>query len=297
MKKFLCLCFSLFITASLCLIFVSCKSQSSNDKIRLYDISTKSIKELNFEDYIAGVTAAEIDESFAESAIEAQSVLARTFALYFLKNLKSKYSGADISNDITEAQAYSSNIPEKIKNCCNNTKGKIITFNNEVILPYYCSNCAGKNSLPSDIFTGNTISYYETVDTLENDENSQNYNWSCSLSKAQILSSMQKLNKNLASVNSFNIGQKDNSNRAKTFIISGVEVNSNDFRISVGSTILKSCLITNITVNKDDIFITGKGYGHGVGLSQWGANILANNNYNFVKIIYYYFKNCQISDV
>lgn len=296
MKNFYVL-FSLLFIFSINLIFVSCKEKTSTDTIKLYDISSKTIKEINFEDYVAGVTSAEIDESFAESAIESQSILARTFALYFLKNLKSKYSVADISNDITEAQAYTSNIPEKIRKCCNNTKGKILTYNSKVIMPYYCSNCAGKNSLPSDIFNGNTIDYYTTVDTLETDENSQNYSWNCTISKAQILSSMKKLNKNLASVNSFSIGEKDNSGRAKTFLISGVEINSNDFRLSVGSTILKSCYITDIKINKDDILITGKGYGHGVGLSQWGANILANNNYNFVKIINYYFKNCQISEV
>ena len=122
------------------------------------------------------MTAAEIDESFAESAIEAQSIVARTFAIWFVQNKKSKYTGADISNDITEAQSYTSKIPEKIKTAYNNTKGKILTYNGEIILPYYCSNAGGKTSLPSDIF-GTKLEYYHSVDSYEDNDNSKNFYW------------------------------------------------------------------------------------------------------------------------
>ena len=287
---------SFLILPVFCFFFMFIIAGCSNTQINMYDVQTNSIISLSLEEYVAGVTAAEIDESFAESAIEAQSIVARTFAIWFVQNKKSKYAGADISNDITEAQAYTSKIPEKIKTACNNTKGKILTYNGEIILPYYCSNAGGKTSLPSDVFD-TKLEYYHSVDSYEDNDNSKNFYWQAKIEKSTILYAMQKLGKNLASINTFEIGRKDDSNRALTFIIGGQEVNANDFRLTVGSTIMKSCLITKIAVNNSSITLEGKGYGHGVGLSQYGANILANNNKDYNNILLYFFKNCKIEDL
>ena len=258
---------------------------------------------LDIEEYVAGVTAAEIDESFAQSAIEAQSVLARTFALWFLANKKSKYDGADISNDITEAQAYTSNIPEKISTACKNTKGKILTFNGQIILPYYCSNAGGKTSLPENVF-GVKYEYYDEVDSKETETNSKNYFWQAEVEKSALLYAMQTLGKNVASANTFSVSKKDDSGRALTFSVGGTEVDANKLRLAIGSTIFKSCLITKITIKNSSILFEGKsilfegkGYGHGVGMSQYGANILASENLDYNNILLYFFKNCQIENI
>jgi len=269
----------------------------SQNKIKLYDINTNQIKTLSLEDYVAGVTAAEIDTSFSTQAIAAQSVIARTFALWFKNNNLCKYEGADISNDITEAQAYTSEIPENIKKISNSTKGQVLKYNNQLFLPYYCSNCGGKSSLASDVFSGNTSTYTSAVKTQETPDNSKNYYWTSTIEKSTILHAMQKLNKSVASINSFSVGKTDESNRALTFIIGGIEVNANDFRLAVGSTIFKSCKITNITINTESITFSGLGYGHGVGLSQWGANIMGSSNISYNNILLYYYKNCQIDKI
>lgn len=292
MKKLCLSVLSIVFILSISCIFVSCKK----DIIKLYDISSEKILNLKLEDYVAGVTAAEIDESFAESAIEAQSVLARTYTLWFLSNKTSKYSGADISNDISEAQAYKSEIPEKIKKACANTKGKVLTFEGNIILPYYCSNAGGLTSLPKDVF-GVDLPYYQSVNSKETNENSKNYFWQAQIEKSAILFAMQKLGKNLASVSSFSVGEKDDSGRAKTFFVGGTEVKANDLRIAIGSTIMKSCYITNITITNSAVLLEGKGYGHGVGFSQYGANILANENRDYNNILLYFFKNCQIENI
>ena len=284
----------LIIMLTLTIPITSCSRE--NQKIKLYDINSQKIIELNFEDYIAGVTAAEIDPSFTKSAIEAQSIVARTFAIWFLKNKTSKYPGANISNDITEAQAYTNDIPETIKEYSLSTAGKVLTLNSEIFLPYFCSNSGGKTSLPQDVF-GEKINGYYSVESPETEDNSKNYSWSAEIEKSEILFVMKKLGKNLASVNSFSVGQKDSASRAKTFIVGGIEVSANDFRILIGSTILKSCLITKITISNSSIIFQGKGYGHGVGLSQWGANVLASKNYDYSQILKYYFKDCEIEKI
>lgn len=282
----------LFILAILIcpMFFCGC----SNQKIKLYDIQTQEILTLSLEDYVAGVTAAEIDTSFSNAAIASQSVLARTFALWFIGNSKSKYDGADISNDITEAQAYTSNIPDKIQDICKTTKGQVLKFNGELFLPYYCSNCGGKSSLAEDVFSGNNTAYTSSVSSLETNENSQNFQWEATIEKSSILYATSKLGISLASVSSFEKGKQDASGRCLSFIIAGKEVNANDFRLSIGSTILKSCKIDDISISTSSITFSGTGYGHGVGLSQWGANILATQNKTYKEILEYFYPKCKL---
>lgn len=263
----------------------------------MYDVSSKKIIKLKLEDYVAGVATAEMGESFATSAIEAQSVIARTYAMWFKNNNKSKYEGADISNDITEAQAYTDKIPQKVKDACNRTKGQVLKYQNNLILPYYCANCGGRNSLATDVFINNKSDYLVSVEGLETAENSQNYNWTTTIEKSTILYAMQNLGKNLASVNSFKIGSLDQAGRALTFVVGGITVNANAFRLAAGSTLIKSCKITDIKVNTSNVVLSGVGYGHGVGLSQWGANILANQNKSYKDILMYYFSKCQITKI
>lgn len=296
MKKFFILPLAIFLPAILlCSVtFTGCKGQT---KIKMYNITTAKVETLKLEDYVAGATAAEMDDSFALSALETQAVLCRTYAIYFKQNNLSKYKGADISNDITEAQAYSDKVTSKIKQAVKNTEGKIITDQRgKPILPYYCSNCGGKNSLAETVL-GAKADYINQVETGETEQNSKNFSWQASISKSDILYAVRSLGGNLASVNSFKINSADSAGRALEFNIGGTIVNANKFRLAVGSTMLKSCLITNIDVSNNSVTFTGLGYGHGVGLSQNGANILAQSNYTWQKIIGYYFKDVNITKV
>lgn len=278
-----------------CPIFVN--GCTKNKTIKLYDISTNQIKTLALEDYVAGVTSAEIDSSFSTEAIASQSIIARTFAMWFITNSKSKYDGADISNDITEAQAYTSDIPDKIREICKSTKGKVLKVDGEYFLPYYCSNCGGKTSLAQNVFEGNQTNYTSSVESFETSQNSKNYQWQATIEKSTILQAMQTLNRNLASVNSFEKGQIDTSGRCITLKIGGIEVNANSFRIAVGSTLMKSCLLTDVTVQSSAIVLSGVGYGHGVGLSQWGANIMATNNKTHKEILLHFYPNSELSKI
>ncbi len=275
-----------------CIYFVGCKS----DTIKMYNTNTGKIEKLKLEDYVAGVCTAEMGESFAVSAIEAQSVIARSYALWFKNNSKSKYPGADISNDITEAQAYTSEVPQKVKDACKRTKGKVLKYNNNIILPYYCANCGGNSSLATDVFINNTSDYLSSVETFETSENSKNYTWTASLLKSEILFAMQKLGKNLSNVNTFKVGKVDDAGRALTFVIGGITVNANQFRLNIGSTIVKSCKISDIQILTDKINISGVGYGHGVGFSQWGANVMANNNKTYDQILNHFFPKCKLAE-
>lgn len=266
--------------------------------LKLYDTSTKSISEITLEDYLVGVVAGEIHNDWPIEAIKAQAILARSYTLYYLKNYKSKYAGADISNDVTEAQAYNTErINDNIKKAVADTKGLIVSCDGEPVEAWFHSNSGGvtttaKNGLN---FMGEE-NYTKSVTSPENKNNSQDYEWNCTFKKSEVLSALRAMGVSVSSINSFAVGEKDSSGRATTFKVGGAEISANTFRIKIGSTKLKSTLINNIIVSSNSIYFAGRGYGHGVGLSQWGAKILADEGKTAEEIIKHYFNNVSVQE-
>ena len=84
-------------------------------------------------------------------------------------------------------------------------------------------------------------------------------------------------------------GERGESGRAKTLKINGSEVSAPSFRINIGANRLKSTLIREITVDGDEVSFAGSGFGHGVGMSQWGAYGLAEQGKSAEQIVEYYF--------
>ena len=251
---------------------------------------------MGFNDYIAGVVFAEIGEDAPKEALKAQSVLARTFALNFIKNNKSKYENADISNDITEAQAFKKTNSEKIYNAVKETNNIVVKCKNEYINPLFFANSGGVTASVNEglNLSDENYEYIKSVQSPENQTNSNSFSFYCTLSKNQILNATRNMGITLANVSSFKKGEIGESGRCKTFIIGGKEVDANTFRLQVGSTILKSTLIDTISVSSSSVTIKGKGYGHGVGLSQEGAIILANEGKNYRDILNFYFDKISI---
>ena len=290
-----------FLIISLAIIstgafFCSCKQNSEPKTINMYNTCTNKIEKLDFNTYLAGVVNAEIGENAPEEALKTQAVLARTFALNFLKNNKSKYENANISNDILEAQAYKANSSSKIKKAVKDTSKIVIKCNNQYINPLFFANSGGVTANANEGLNLNqeNYPYIKSIKSPETNENSSSFSWTATISKNQILNATRNMGLSLANVSSFYKGEIGESGRCKTFIIGGKEVDANTFRIQVGSKVLKSTLIKNITVSNSSVTFTGNGYGHGVGVSQEGAIVLANQGKSFRDILNYYFSNIEI---
>lgn len=282
------------------IIFISCKNEENDNIIKLYNIDNKSIEEINFESYIEGVVAGEIQNTAPLEALKAQAILARSFTAYFIENNKSKYDSADISNDITEAQAYNKEyINDNIKKAVRETKGIVLTHNDNYINTWFHSNSGGQTtSLREGLsYLGEEPSYIKTVSTTENENNTKNYKWSATFTKSEILNSLRNMGVSVSTINSFEKGEIGNSGRCLTFNIGGKYVNANTFRLNIGSTKLKSTLIENITVSDDSVSFSGKGYGHGVGLSQEYAVVLANEGKDYKEIIKTFYKDIEFKNI
>lgn len=296
MKKIL----SFFFIFSLIFIFTGCNNNqtaSGKNLLSVYNVDSKSIEKIDMEEYIEGVVAGEIYNDWNIEAIKAQAVLARTFAVHFMNNNKSKYNGADISTDINEAQAYNKSlINDKIRQAVRETSGIVITYQNKTIYPYFHSNSGGITALASTGLSVNNLGYIKSVSSPETSFNSKNYSWTTTLSKSDVLSAMKKINLSLTNVSSIQKGEESN-NRLLTIIVGGKKVSANLFRKAVGTTIIKSTYITSIKYNGNQFVFSGKGYGHGVGLSQWGAQIMANSGKTYKEIISYYFNDIKFTNI
>jgi len=293
--------FSLILILTPLLFFISCKKDNvETKKIKLYNTTTKNVETLNLENYIEGVVAGEIQNNAPLETLKAQAVLARSFTMYFLNNNKSKYDNADISTDITEAQAYNKeNINDNIKKAVKETKGIVLTSNNEYINTWFHSNSGGETTT-AKIGLGlldEEPNYLKQIKTTENDSNTNNYSWKATFTKSEVLNTLRTLGINVATISSFNKGDLSSDGRCLNFNIGGKIVNANSFRLNIGSTKMKSTLIENITVTDNSVTFTGKGYGHGVGLSQEYSIVLAKQGLNYKEIIETFYKNIDYKNI
>ena len=93
------------------------------------------------------------------------------------------------------------------------------------------------------------------------------------------------------------ISQRGESGRAVTLEIDGQSVNATDLRLALGSTKMRSTLLTSLKIENGKVHMAGKGYGHGVGMSQWGAYGMAQEDKSAEQIIKHYFQKVEIAQI
>ena len=268
--------------------------------LSVYNTSLKKIVKMPLEEYLQGVVAGEMFNTWNDEALKAQAILARTYTMHFIENNKSKYEGADISTDISEAQAYdASAINAKIKNAVNSTKGLVLKCDGEFIKAWFHANSGGKTTTAKVGlgYRDDEPKYIKSVWSPETEENSKNYSWTATMKKTDILNALRKMGISVSNISSFSVGEKSQDGRAITLKIGSKEVSASTFRINYGSTIMKSCWITSVKVGSSSVVISGRGYGHGVGMSQWGAQVLAEKGKTAKEILFTYFDNVELTSI
>lgn len=262
--------------------------------INVKNNDTEEVEQKDLEEYVLGVVAAEMPASFSYEALKAQAIAARTYAVYKMKNTKEEYDViADVSNQayITEEQMKEkwqqefSTYYEKIKKAVKETEKEIMYYNGEVIESFYFAMSNGKTENVSAVF-GESLPYLISVESKWDNETIKNYEVNTQLSTAEFCN---KLN---ISCNSIVINNQiyDDTGRTKEITINEKQFSGTDVRKLLG---LRSTDFT-IEINGEIINIKTKGYGHGVGMSQYGANGMAKEGYDCYEILKYYYKDIEI---
>ncbi len=251
-----------------------------------------SINEINLEDYLIGVLGGEMPVSFPLEALKAQAVASRTYVLYQKEHNTKEY---DVLNTTTNQvykdqeqlkqvwnENYDQNIA-KIKQAIEQTKGEIMVYNDEIIDALFFSTAPGYTENSEDVFSS-SMPYLRSVESNW-DKNAPNYESTKSFSLEEF--------KNLLGLNSVSnivVGELSNTGRTKTLIIDNVTLKANDIRnkLSLRSTYF------DYDIKDNTITFTTYGYGHGVGMSQYGAKYMAEEGYSYQEILNHYYTDIKI---
>lgn len=287
---------------------------SNEIKVKVYRDKTKKIEEMNLEDYIKGVVASEMPAEFHIEALKAQSVAARTYAVTHIKSLGgygcSKDKNADLC-DTVHCQAFMNKGDRmaawpkdkgdyywsKIEEAVNSTKGQVLKYNGEVIKgAYYFAISSGKTEDAKEAFSS-ALPYLKSVES-PGEEVAPKYKSTSVYSYSTLASNINKyFGKNIVSSSnlktSIKIKSKTEAGGVKELQIGSKILKGSQFRTMLG---LNSTHFT-INFNKNDIKIVCTGYGHGVGMSQWGANIYAKSGKSYNEILTHYYQGVKIEQI
>lgn len=260
-------------------------TNSSVSEITVYR-SNGSVINLNMTDYLIGVVSSEMPASFNLEALKAQSVLARTYAL------KAKQTGKKLT-DTVNTQSYIdidqmknkwgnsfNTYYNKIKNAVENTNGEYLSYNGNYIEALYHSTNNGKTESSLDVF-GNYYPYLISVSS-EYDKNASSYLRTISMPLDTI---SNKLGLSLNNDSVISILSYTDGGNIKEININGNNFSGKKVRELLG---LRSADF-DISISDNNVNITTRGYGHGVGMSQYGANGMANAGYGYKDILSHYY--------
>ena len=267
-------------------------------QLTVYDVDSQSYRQMDMETYVCGVLAGEMRNDWPMEALKAQAILARTYALKFMQDKKSQYSGADISTDIQEAQAYvADNINQRIEKAVEETRGQVLSYEGELPIAWFHAHSGGKTELARAGLDYDKEEPGYTQSVLSSDSAKAPTtvkSWTCQFTAEEVGQAAADAGVRTGVVKTIEVGERGSSGRATTLIINGKEVSAPALRLALDSTRLKSTLLTQVKVEGDTVTFSGKGYGHGVGMSQWGAYAMAEEGQNAQDIIGHYFKDVQV---
>lgn len=273
--------------------------QGSEPEITVYMHETNEKKKMKMEEYVAGVVAGEMKADWPIEALAAQAILARTFTVQAIEEKGGVPDrGTQASTDIKEFQAYNAKeINDNVKRAVEMTRGMVITYQGKPINSWFHASAGGITAMAKEglDYKKDEPPYIKSVQSPDDLAPADVQNWTVSFTKKEIMDVLAKQGKTVSSINSFAIGDKGPSGRATTFVINGdMRVSAPEVRIGLSSTKLKSLLLDKVEVMGDNVSFTGKGYGHGVGMSQWGANKMAKDGKKPEEIVGFYFKDVTI---
>jgi stage II sporulation protein D len=262
--------------------------------ILLYHDTLRLINELDLEEYLKGVVPVELSPTWHPEALKAQAIIARTYALH----QRQANPGREYDLLATTAdQVYGGRGKEQPSSnqAVDETRGLVLTFEGELILSAYHSTSAGPTEDAAEVW-GMDLPYLKGV-SCPFDQASPYYQWNKSFRMEAVQESFSKAGYaigTIASVTPFRWTAAGRISRIRVLHSQGeLIVKAEDLRRVLGYTELPS---TRFRIGKigREMQIQGNGYGHGVGLCQWGAKEMAEMGYSYDKILKYYYPGVRL---
>lgn len=253
---------------------------------------------LNVEEYLMGVVPNEMSPSWNIEALKAQAVAARSFA--YSNYSKFTPYGFNLTPD-TRSQMYKgyNSENERSNQAVAQTKGVVGYYNGKIAQLIYNASSGGRTESSANVWGGN-IPYL----VAQNDPYSVNnpyQNWTFSMTGTEIENLMRARGKNIGKLVGIRLDEVSPSGYILKITFLGDKSNvtyyKDNIRASLGYSKLKS-LYFNVSATYNNTYIfTGNGYGHGVGMSQYGAKTMADSGYNYKSILLFYYPNISLGQI
>jgi len=260
-----------------------------------------AVNELPIEDYVAGIINNEISSKWQENAVKAQAVIARTYALHHKKKraVESYHVEGTVMGQVYNGAASEDTAARK---AVRETRGEALYYNNAPALAVYHSNAGGMTDASKDVWKSD-FPYLVSVGSPY-DELYHKFYWEYSIPAGEFKELLSKAGFDVSEPESVFPESVTPAGRIKTLSIKDVDyktitMTGEDLRKILGYGNLRSTIfggITTFDLKKDSgIFVfKGKGSGHGVGLSQWGAKGMADKGSSYKKILRHYYPGTEL---
>lgn len=268
------------------------------------------LQQMDMETYLLGVVRAEMPAAFQEEALKAQAVAARTYILHKIAGGGSaNHPQADACDDITCCQAYrtqadaaadwgehAAEYEEKIRRAVTETDGECVLYEGAPVLAVFHSSSVGSTQDAESVWSA-SLPYLQSVETPEGEDTVPNYRstavFSASELRSRLLEALPDAVLEGSPSNWFtNILQQPNGT-VTSLTVGGVELGGNRLRTILD---LRSACFT-ISFDGDQVTFSVSGYGHGVGMSQYGANVLAENGMSYKEILKWYYTGADVGTI
>lgn len=267
--------------------------------ISVYIAEKETVEQMGMEEYIAGVVAGEMDPQWPLAALAAQAILARTFTLQKIaENGGVPQRGAHASTDIEEFQAYSAeDITDRVREAVRITRGEVACHKEQFIRAWFNAYAGPKTALADEGLAFKTNPPYIHIvespgqDIIPPEEGE----WSAGFTLEQVRNAViETTGKDPGPVQEVKVSEYGPSGRVASFLVNDCKISAPGLRLSLGSTEMRSTFIEEMKIDGAMLRMSGTGYGHGVGMCQWGARALAEEGKSPEEIVDYFYKDIHI---
>jgi len=265
--------------------------------IRTADNHITVVNNINVEDYVKGILYHEVSNHWPMEALKAQAVASRTYALYSINPADKPY---DLTNDIY-SQVYGGRSSERYRTdlAVDYTRGQVLTYDNKIIPAYFHATCGGMTE------DAQALWHLPDIPPLRGVPcgfcvNSPHFHWKKNLRLKNIQDALNLHGYKVGSIKDISIVDRDRSERIDHLKITqrngeGLIIRGKDFRDLMGPNVIDS---NNYEIVMQGYYVDliGKGWGHGVGMCQWGALGMARQQFTYRQILAYYYPQSVLMD-
>jgi len=272
--------------------------------ISVMDHKTNTVTNKDLEEYLVGVVSAEMPASYEPDALKAQAVAARSYIISKKDTKNPAHPDAIVCNNSSHCKAHLSldeakekwgaewekDFYPKVKKAVEDTRGEYLAYKDKAVEAFFFALSNGETESSKDVW-GSDLPYLKSTKS-EGDSTSPNFYSSAEFSVSDFNEKLKKLSEDFKPSENVSIGKTTytEGGRVKNININGADFSGTDIRSAFS---LASADFT-ITQSDDKIVFNVEGKGHGVGMSQYGANFLAKKGYSYEEILKHYYSGVEI---